>query len=214
MLRNIYLHGDLADKFMSHVRLDVNTPAEVVRALCVQVPNFENTIREGSYRCIRGGIDDGIDCDEDMLLLHFGSVQDFHLVPVAAGAKSSSGGIIKAILGVVLIVVGVLTFGTLWLAAGSLLLLGGIAQLISPHPKATTATDQNSNNPTSFNFNGPVNTASQGDVCPLVFGRVRAGSVTVSAGITSERIGNSTYGSAVTPTGNIEYVGNTGPIFF
>jgi predicted phage tail protein len=216
MIRRIILHGQLAEQFGDEFTLDVLTPAEAVRALCVQLKDFANVVREGTYRCIRGGFEDGVECDEALLHLRFGSLRDFHIVPVAGGAKS--GGIAKIILGVVLIaasfIPGVAAFtipvlgsnlGSMLFGVGAMMALGGISQLISPTPN---------NNPTTFLFNGPVNTGQSGVVCPIVFGRVRAGSVTVSAGIIAEQIGNSIYGAVQSPTGNISYVGGSGPEFF
>lgn len=215
MLRTIHLHGSLAKTFGDSFKLDVLTPAEAVRALCIQLKGFMEAIKAGEWRCIRGGLEDGLACDEDLLHLRFGSIRDFHLVPVTAGNKSGIG---KILIGVLLIAASFIPgvqaitipllghLSALMFGVGAMMALGGLSHIISPTPKQST--------PTTFLFNGPVNTGTAGSACPLVFGRIRAGSVTVSAGIIAEQIGSSTYGSTVSPTGNISYVGGTGPVFF
>lgn len=227
MLKTIHLYGDLADRFGDEYRLDVLTPGEAIGALCVQLPGFEQAIYEGEFRCFRGEIAEGHDCDEGLLRLRLGSVKDFHVVPAAVGGKSGLG---KILIGLVLLaavfinpaflalapVIGgtSLAVGAVIAGVGGLMILGGVAQLISPHPKASNTTGQDQKQ--GFNFNGPVNTSEAGVPCPLVFGRVRAGSVVVSAGIISERIGASTtpFDNSLIPIGSIPYVGGIGPYFY
>lgn len=188
MLRTVYLHGALAEKFGPEFKLDVASPGEAVRALCSQLPGFEQTIREGEWRCIRGDFDSGIDCDEELIKLHFGNVRDFHIMAKAYGEKKK--GIGKTILGIILMVTAffIAPFASPYLTAavfyaGLSLTLSGVAMMLSPTPKQPEGVDQKE----GFLFNGAANTSSQGGACPLVFGRIRAGSVVVSAGISADR---------------------------
>jgi predicted phage tail protein len=43
-MANVFLHGELADKFNTQYQLNVQSPKEAVRALCVMVPKFKENI--------------------------------------------------------------------------------------------------------------------------------------------------------------------------
>lgn len=218
MLKTIHLHGELAERFEPSYKLAVETPAEGLRALVYQVRGFEQALREGEFICIRGNYSTGVECDMDHLKLNFGAVDEFHLIPAAVGRKEGAGKILIGILmiGAVIftgglalaggamgaamvagggVAFGGLAFGSMLSAfafgVGAMFVLSGAAMLLAPTPSAGNAADEKS----GFLFNGPINTAEQGGACPLVFGRVRAGSVVVSAGITAERIAVSVSGS-------------------
>ena len=205
MKRDIVLHGHLREAFGGPFHLEVATPAEAVRALCVLLEGFPGKLREGSYRLVRGPLEGGLELGEDQLTLGLGRAGELHLVPELAGGKR--GGLGKVILGVALIGVAfaaapaaglgetafsvfgeAVTFGRIALT-GAALALGGVAQLLTPAPKVRdfSAAERPDQRP-SFLFNGPVNVAEQGLPVPLVYGQARAGSVVVSAGISTEEI--------------------------
>lgn len=241
MLRTIRLYGSLAEKYGSEFKLAVETPAEAIRALCVQLRGLERDISDGEWVCVRGDAEKGSACDIPLLHLRLGRLTEFHLFPAAMGAK---GGIGKVIIGLALIAATVLTagaalgfgafgfgaglggfvgavgvvgtvslgLGTLGLVAlgvAGLLVISGVAQMLAPTPKGGSGSGSSSaDEKAGFLFNGAANTAQQGSACPLVFGRIRAGSVVVSAGITTERIGavNNDFSSPTNPDG-LTYVG-------
>lgn len=78
---------------------------------------------------------------------------------------SKNGGIFNIILGAALIAVAYFNpFGyltgpmvTAAYAAGASMVLGGVAQLLTPMPKGVAAKDSPANTP-SYAFNGPINT--------------------------------------------------------
>lgn len=236
MLRTIKLHGELGQKYGPEFRLSVLTPAEAVRALTTQIRGLEADIRAGQWICVRGDYDTGLDCDEELLHLRFGQLDEFHIIPAAMGRKNGVG---KILVGIALIAATVITggaiiaaiptlglslggaigtfgiggsiaaLGTLGFAAagvGALLVLSGVAQLVAPTPSGS-GTSTSADDKAGFLFNGAVNTSQQGAACPLVFGRIQAGSVVVSAGIITERIGaaNTDYSST---GGNLTYSGD------
>lgn len=109
--------------------------------------------------------------------------------PAAAGA----GGFLGANLGAAVGTGGLfgsLTYGNiaLW---GAGLILSGVSSLLTPTPKlnqnAYVAREKPEERP-SFIFNGPVNNTEQGGPIPLVYGRIRTGSVVVSGGLKIERL--------------------------
>ena len=78
--------------------------------------------------------------------------------------------------------------GTAFSAIGASLVLGGVAQMITPKPKPPGSIGGQSplDNPSalqSYNFSGIQNTSTQGTPINVVYGKTFVGSVTLSAGI-------------------------------
>ena len=183
MLRKIKLYGALA-KFVGHrvLEADVATAAEAVRFLVTNWPELEGHMAQQHYRVHTAG--------EDLTLedIHNPMGREIQIVPVMAGA----GAIGRILLGIALIAVAsVVTFGTVGglFAAGALnaavfglgasLVLGGIAQLLTPTPK----TDEDEGDPKkSFSFSGIQNTTRAGVPVPVVYGEMLVGGIVVSAG--------------------------------
>jgi predicted phage tail protein len=183
MLRKIKLYGALA-KFVGHrvLEADVATAAEAVRFLVTNWPELEGHMAQQHYRVHTAG--------EDLTLedIHNPMGREIQIVPVMAGA----GAIGRILLGIALIAVAsVVTFGTAGglFAAGALnaavfglgasLVLGGIAQLLTPTPK----TDEDEGDPKkSFSFSGIQNTTRAGVPVPVVYGEMLVGGIVVSAG--------------------------------
>lgn len=59
---------------------------------------------------------------------------------------------------------------------GALMAVSGLAQVLSPHPKVKDYTQGKA----SFLYNGPVNTANQGQPIPVAYGRIMVGSILVN----------------------------------
>jgi predicted phage tail protein len=68
------------------------------------------------------------------------------------------------------------------------LLLGGIAQLLTPTPKATQGADGQDDPRKSYSFSGIQNTSRQGVPVPIVYGETIVGSVVISAGIDTVQV--------------------------
>ena len=125
--------------------------------------------------------------------------QEIKIVPVAVGARRGLG---RILLGVVLIGVAIALPGAapaltktgfvagsagasgLTVALGNLGLyfaLSGAAEMLSPVQNNSANDD-----PSSFTFNGILNTINAGVSIPVVYGEVFTGSIIVSAGIDTE----------------------------
>jgi len=162
-MRNIVLHGSLAKKYGSSFQLSVKTAGEAIRALSANFPGFMNDIREGAWHVVRGNDPDtGISLDEAQLTDFRLGQGDLHIVPFVAGSKR--GGLLKVILGVVLIGAAfVLTAGAGLGAAigaqgtllggitgtqvalfGAAIALAGVSSLLAPEEKAEDTEKQNS----------------------------------------------------------------------
>jgi predicted phage tail protein len=185
MLRKIKLYGKLA-KFIGHrvLEADVATAAEAVRFLLANWPEAEAHMNDQHYRVSIGTYD--IDLEE---LHHPAGAAPISFVPVVAGA----GAVARILIGVALIAASIFipgstaifatTFGKISLSVGlfgASLVLGGIAQLLTPTPKIS----QDEGDPRkSFSFSGIQNTSRAGVPVPVVYGETLVGSVVISAGI-------------------------------
>jgi predicted phage tail protein len=185
MLRKIKLYGKLA-KFIGHrvLEADVATAAEAVRFLLANWPEAEAHMNDQHYRVSIGTYD--IDLEE---LHHPAGAAPISFVPVVAGA----GAVARILIGVALIAASIFipgstaifatTFGKISLGVGlfgASLVLGGIAQLLTPTPKIS----QDEGDPRkSFSFSGIQNTNRAGVPVPVIYGETLTGSVVISAGI-------------------------------
>ena len=190
MLRTIRIYGRLA-KFLKRRKFtaEVASAAEAVRFLLANFPHLEPELAQGHYRVSVGGYDLGED-----ELHHPSGQQEIRLIPVVAGA----GAVGKIIAGVALVALAIVNpFGaaaiagvalsTIAFGVGASLVLGGVAQLLSPVPKVS-ATETDPRRQQSFNFSGIQNTSAEGTPVPIVYGEVITGSVTVSVGIDTVQI--------------------------
>lgn len=181
MLRKIRLYGQLA-KFVGHkvLEADVATAAEAVRFLVANWPKLEQHMAQQHYRVNTGG--DDLELEQ----IHYPAGSEIKIIPVIAGA----GAVGRILVGIALIAAAAFIPGLgLGLSAstvtsvgllGGALVLGGIAQLLTPTP--TTSRDEGDPRK-SFSFSGVQNTSRVGLPVPIVYGEMLVGSVVVSAGI-------------------------------
>jgi predicted phage tail protein len=198
-IRVVRLYGTLGARFGRVHRLVVNSAAEAVRALLVQLPGFEQFFYEAKDRGLVFAVFHGRRniCQEE--LGHPPGRSDIRIAPVIAGSKRA--GMMQTVIGVALIAVATLATvgvagvgfagvgaGGIWGAVGTLgisLAIGGVAQMVAGTPKGTGTSERPDNQP-SYSFNGPVNTQAQGNPVPLLYGRMIVGSAVLSAGIYAE----------------------------
>jgi predicted phage tail protein len=188
MIREVHLHGNLAAEFGEVFRLDIATCAEAVRALCQMVPGFRQKVEAGSYRVIRGTLDEGTANTAEELLYGLGeAVKQIHIIPAAIGGKNDEG-IGKVLLGAVLVGLAfvipgsTMIFGESMAAmvgkAGVAIALGGVAQIL---------VGQNGNESqeqeTSDLFSGSPNQAVPGSAIPVIFGEMEVPVKIISAAV-------------------------------
>lgn len=201
-MRKIILHGALGKKYGKEFNLEVNTAGEAIRALSANFPDFMKDIRDGAWHLVRGkSLKSGMDLDEEQITGFNLGKGDLHIVPYVAGSKR--GGLLKVILGVVLIgaafaltagvglsaaigapgtMLGGIT-GTQVALFGAAVALAGVSSLLAPEEKADEKDGSE-----SFTSSGPGSTTNQGSPVPLVYGEVITGGVLVSGGVDIERI--------------------------
>ena len=165
MQQTVRLLGDLGERYGSeHKYYDLRSPAEAIKLLCINQPEFVKEIAQAHEHGIGYTV---VQADE---FLDYGDLHlplgknDLIVTPVVAGSGGGGGGIGKILIGAALVAaaianpaVGLLgggalgfgvvagatvTFGaTLAAAAGTIgigLLLTGIAQLLAPQPTVPT----------------------------------------------------------------------------
>lgn len=203
-MKTIRLYGHLGARFGRVFRLDVASPAEAVRALLMQLPGFRDALLAsegaGGYRVIAGRAAR----DTDTLRDPCGERESIRVVPVLCGAGKK--GIGQILLGAALVAFGVWTggagmsFSAAWakgglefagmLAAnvGMSLVMGGVAQMLAGAPSNSGTSVERPENRPSYAFDGPVNTAAQGNPVPICYGRAIVGSQVISAGMSVEQI--------------------------
>lgn len=195
-MKTIKLLGELGRKFGKVHRFDVKSPAEAIRALCANFKGFESHLMNSDPSKVRYRVIVGKETLPDETHLHntSGSAEVIKFVPVIVGAKE--GGVFQTIFGAVLIAVGfALSFtpfaaaSPYLYAAGVAMMLGGVAQMLTPAPSVPQATSyEAAENKPSYSFDGPVNTQAQGHPVPIGYGRMIVGSAVISAGIIPEDI--------------------------
>lgn len=186
MLRRIKLYGQLA-KFVGHkvLQAEVSSAAEAVRFLVANFPELEKHMADQHYRVSVGTHDLSLDELHDPAAQH-----EISFVPVIAGA----GAVGRILAGVALVALSFIPGFAAWAGptayalitgAGASLILGGVAQLLSPVPKTPEATTDPRN---TFNFSGVQQTSRQGTPVPLVYGKALVGSVVISAGVDTVQV--------------------------
>lgn len=191
MLRKIKLYGKLA-KFIGKrvLEADVATAAEAVRFLVANWPQVEAHMQDQHYRVSVGTYDLSLDEIHDPA-----GQQIIKIVPLVAGA----GAVGRIIAGVALLAAAIFIPGfAAWagptaygliIGVGSSLVLGGVAQLISPVAKTPTGMDSQQDPRKSYSFSGIQNVSGrQGVPVPVVYGETVVGSVVVSAGIDTVQV--------------------------
>lgn len=192
----VILLGELGRSFGRRHTLAISSAAEAIRALSANFPTFERELvasgeRGVGYRVLAGR--DSLNLER----LHepTGS-QRITIAPVLSGAGGDGLG--QILLGAALLAVAwwnplgwaasgaFLSQATLY-SVGTAMILGGVAQMIAPAPKATEPSERPENKP-SYSFNGAVNTTAQGHPVPVGYGRLIVGSAVISAGIDVDEI--------------------------
>lgn len=185
MLKTIKLYGVLGKKFGKEFKLAVESTREAVKALSVQVPGFEQFMLTAHEQGLSFAIfQDDENITEDQIDFDTGA-KVIKIVPKVIGA-GGNGGVLQLVLGVVLIVAGFWTggatsnLGIALIGAGAGMVVGGIAQMLTPK---VNAQDQNQDgNKSNFGFGGAVTTITQGNSVPILYGQREVGGFIVNAG--------------------------------
>lgn len=220
-------YGHLKKRFPIDLpNFHVSSVPELFRALDSQIPGFRAYLNEHStpgYRVLIGK-EAVTEASFDQPL---GRGDVVKIVPVVAGAKDALGQILT---GAALIALSVWIPGgstladALWTSysatiastAGSIgwaMVLGGVAQVLSPQPGISPVSPNGSNDMPSYTFGSPTVTVGQGRPVPVFYGGpLRIGGAIVSAGVESEGYQPKGFGGAApNDDGDLGGNGDTSP---
>jgi predicted phage tail protein len=186
-------------------QFEADTPAQAIKALCANFPGLDKWLIDSEqdgvgYRVTIGK--ERID-EADALLLPWSERDVFSITPVIAGAGQGVGQVLAGIGLVALALInpfGAAAIGTLGLSApilvntlvgaiGASLLLGGVAQMLSPTPTFSGfERGKEAARLESFTFSGITNTVQQGMPVPICYGRCYIGSAVISSGLDVDQL--------------------------
>jgi predicted phage tail protein len=212
-MKVVKVYGALRKKLgQCRFEFEVDTPAQAIKALCVNFPGLEKWLIDSEQQGIAFRASVGKERitqnDASVAVLPWSEHQVFSITPVIAGSGGSAGQIFAGIgliaLSFLLPGAGIFgggpgllgiqasaatiktltTIGNAISAIGASLVLGGVAQMISPQPTTTfLERGKEAARLESFSFSGIVNTSQQGMPVPVVYGRVFTGSAVLSSGL-------------------------------
>lgn len=204
-MKTVKLLGELGKNFGKEFTLDIKNPAEAIRALCANFPEFEKHLIESEKRGVAYRVLVGKASVKLNELANPSGKQEIKFVPVLQGAGGNTGMII---FGAALIVasfyvpgsmfaieaalatgISVTTMASYTFAVGAMLALSGAAGILTPSQGGAPQDMNNSpDNKPSYTFNGAINTSAQGYPVPVGYGRMIVGSAVISAGIVAEEL--------------------------
>lgn len=189
-------------------QFEADTPAQAIKALCANFPGLDKWLIDSEqdgvgYRVTIGKEKIGED-DVSPMFQPWSEREVFSITPVVAGA----GGVGKVLAGIALIAFAIVfaPIGAGFLGAGMTpvgaaftlgagastfigsvgvsLLLGGVAQMLSPAPQFSgLERGKEAARLQSFSFSSIVNTTQQGMPVPVCYGRAYVGSAVISSGL-------------------------------
>ena len=207
-MQRVCLMGELGERFgAEHTYYNLRNAADAIKLLCINMPEFKDYLLESEengigYQVLQGGVDFSY---ED-LILPFGE-RDLVIVPVLSGSGEGAGQILAGVGLVALAFVtgGASLFGLaltpILNLIGANLILGGVAQALSPQPQIPTlggfgavnygagsrmGSRNRTNGPEnvtsgidgqqSYAYTGAANSVGVGATVPLAYGKVLIGS--------------------------------------
>jgi predicted phage tail protein len=217
-MKVVKVYGPLR-KYLGQCRFEfvADTPAQAMKALCVNFPGLAQWLldreAEGMAFRVTRGRDKITNEAPEGLVLPWSEREVFSIAPVIVGAGGPVGRIIAGI-GLIAVsfllpgaglfgasafgafgplaagTINALTFvGNAVSAIGASLVLGGVAQMISPMPSMGGLTSgKEAARLESFSFSGIVNTSKQGMAVPICYGRAFVGSAVISSGLDVDQV--------------------------
>jgi predicted phage tail protein len=191
-LTTIHLGGALGKRFGEIWRLRVSSPAEALRAIDTNTRGAFLAYLGGAgkakyYKVALGRKDQLLGAEE---VGHRSGTVDIYVWPTIKARNSGVGKIIAGIALLALVIWnpaglfyvaanattagGLTVLGDVTVAVGTSLLLGGISQLLAPHP------NQNQGELNSNNFQGTIAAGQQGGSVPVVYGKALVSPIPVS----------------------------------
>lgn len=109
------------------------------------------------------------------------ALRSIDIIPIIEGADSKTMGSLLIVLGVIVMIIGFAYFPLL--AAGLILIMGGVSMLLTEQPKYEPMRNiKQEGAGRSYFFGGAVNIVSEGGPVPVGYGEAVVGSQVISAG--------------------------------
>jgi len=194
--------------------LDVNTPAEAIKALTANFKGLAKWMVESEQHGVAYKVQLGTEVvgeeQIDTLLHPWSEREVFSITPVVTGAGRGMGMVLlgAALIGLSFVALPMLggafaggslagfgttagVYGAAWGskalgAIGLSMMLGGISQMLSPPPPDLNM--KQANVLQNYSFSGVTNTAQVGTAIPIAYGRLFVGSSVISSGLDVDEV--------------------------
>ena len=197
---------------------DVATPAQAIKALCVNFPGLEKWLidseKDGVGYRVAVSREKATQQNVAPLLMPFSDKEVFSITPVVAGAGRGTTQILAGLALITVAVLapvagfsaaaggftatgaGVAASGAATFAGAAAAFAGNVGIFLTLSGIATAISPQPELNSTldesvqleSFTFSNVVNTSRQGMPCPIAYGRVFVGSAVLSSGLDVDQV--------------------------
>ena len=193
-LVHVQLGGPMAKHFGRHWHLKVRNTKQALDLIEANKPGFKAWMKRNiktydSYHIQitnKQGHKWSVDESEYQMMGQSDYIAKIRITPVPRGSGGSAFGWFQTVVGAALLVVSAVVMPAL-APLGLSLMMGGIAQIISP--QATNESVRQADNSDSFYFDGPQNTTNQGNPVQLIYGEeILVGSQVVSSSITIDQL--------------------------
>ena len=221
-MKVVKVYGELRKRLgQCRFEFDVATPAQAVKALCVNFPGLDKWLvdseQDGIGYRVKIGKEQVTSKSLDLLAMPWSEREVFSITPVVAGAGGGSGFgsiLVGALfIGASFFFPGAGLFGVQAIGAtgaaglagtgiatsigvglsaiGAGMVIGGVADIISPMAPPGLEASKEAAKMQNMSFSGVVNTARQGLPVPIAYGRVFVGSAVISSGFDVDHSPNS-----------------------
>ncbi|HFI9472216.1 TPA: tail assembly protein [Escherichia coli] len=193
-LVHVQLGGPMAKHFGRHWHLKVRNTKQALDLIEANKPGFKAWMKRNIKTYDRyhiqitnkQGYKWSVDESEYQMMGQSDNIAKIRITPVPRGSGGSAFGWFQTVVGAALLVVSAVMMPAL-APLGLSLMMGGIAQIISP--QATNESVRQADNSDSFYFDGPQNTENQGNPVQLIYGEeILVGSQVVSSSITIDQL--------------------------
>ena len=210
-MKVVKVYGELRKRLgQCRFEFDVATPAQAVKALCVNFPGLDKWLvdseQDGVGYRVKIGKEKVTPTSTDLLAMPWSEREVFSITPVVAGAGGNTFNFIFGglLIGASFFFPGAGLFGVQAIGAtgaaglagsgiatsigvglsaiGAGMVLGGVANIISPMAPPGLEAGREAARLQNMSFSGVVNTARQGLPVPIAYGRVFVGSAVISSG--------------------------------
>lgn len=200
MQRNVYLEGELADKYGEVLSIHAKSVRDVVKVIQANDPTFKKYVLDCAEKGIAFSVEVEGEALEEKDLIFPMKKGDVFISAIPAGSKSGGGKLLAAVAIASLFLIpggalispavaatataaavpaGLTTLGSVVASLALNLAMTGIQQLMAPDP----STDEG---PESYLYNADNQNIVDGDPMPLAYGRVRVPGRAISFSVMNE----------------------------